>query len=168
MDIKKFFSEATRALAKVPDRRKKSREAEEGKKGNLLPWIGEMATALWRLKQKMDSLDEALLDDKELKALRRHCEGAWDCLLSGGVEVKDHVGDRYVAGMAVKVMTFQPTPSIRMERITEAIKPTVYFRGALVQRGEVIVATPAEEVATPSEKDATPSEKVAKPSEIEE
>ena len=144
MDIKRFFGEATRALAKVPDRRRKKREEEDKKKGDLLPWIGEMATALWRMKRKMENMEKTAMEEKDSKALRRHCEAAWDSLIGGGVEVKDHTGDRYVAGMAVKVMTFQPTPSTQIERIIETIRPTVYFRGALVQRGEVVVATPSE------------------------
>jgi hypothetical protein len=57
--------------------------------------------------------------------------------------VKDHTGDVFDYGMPLKVVTTQPSPGINKERVTETIKPTIYWQNKIIQMGEVVIATPA-------------------------
>jgi hypothetical protein len=76
-----------------------------------------------------------------------------DVLASREFEIRDDTSTQYVAGMALKVVAFQPTEGIDQETICETIRPSVYYRGKLVQRGEVVVATP-KNVGSPSQGDS--------------
>jgi len=72
----------------------------------------------------------------------RHLESTWDALGEAGVEIQDHTNDRFDSGQSLKVLAFEPTEGVAEERVSETVKPTVYFKGSVIQRGEVIVATP--------------------------
>jgi hypothetical protein len=39
-------------------------------------------------------------------------------------------------------VTSQPTAGITKERVTETLKPTIYWRNKIIQMGEVVIATP--------------------------
>jgi len=124
-------------------------------------WIADLATCLSRLERKLlpDGGDEP---PDELRPLYRHFEAALDALGSGGVEIRDHTGERYVPGMALRVIAFQPQPGTRIETIVETLKPSVFLGDQLIQRGEVIVATPPHE---PEEVPADAEEGAAEPEE---
>jgi hypothetical protein len=76
------------------------------------------------------------------KWLLRQLEGAKDALHAAGIEAKDHTGYKYVPGLAVTVIAFQPQVGITIDVISETLKPSVFFRDGLIQPGEVIVSTP--------------------------
>ncbi|MBK8976386.1 MAG: hypothetical protein IPM29_10690 [Planctomycetes bacterium] len=102
--------------------------------------LSDVATGIWRARRKMLP-DGASEPPPELRSSWRHLESVWDALACHGVEVRDHTGERYVAGMALRVIAFQPTVGVQGERIIETIKPTVYCQDHLIQRGEVVVGT---------------------------
>ena len=83
--------------------------------------------------------------NEEVQRLGRYLESAWDRLAGSKIEVREHTGERYVTGMALRVIAFQPAPGISEETVSETIKPTVFYRDNLIQRGEVVVLTPAPE-----------------------
>lgn len=103
--------------------------------------IAAVATAVWRAKSKLDAEADTALPD-ELRNLPRHIQSAWDALEAGKIQVDDPTGRRYVSGMAVNTLTIQPLDGITCEVIHETIKPSVYFKDALIQRADVIVARP--------------------------
>jgi hypothetical protein len=107
----------------------------------LLLLVAELATGLWRIDKKTVYDDTDVTQDS-MRSVRRHVESTLDVLASGKVEIRDHTGEKYVTGMALKVIAFQPTVSIRVERIAETIKPSVFYKNQLIQRGEVIVEKP--------------------------
>jgi len=111
---------------------------------DLLGLVANVATGLWRARKRMLPDGQAEPPD-ELRGAYRHVEATWDALISAKVEVRDHTGERYVPGMALKVIAFQPTRGVALEVIDETIKPSVYYGNLLIQRGEVIVATPDQE-----------------------
>lgn len=114
-----------------------------------LKTLAMVATAVWRAKIKLDSGSRAELPH-ELRNVPRHIQAAWDALVAGQVQIDDPTGNRYVSGMAVNVLTFQPMEGIGSEIIHETIKPSVYFADRLIQRADVIVArpiTPSHETA---------------------
>lgn len=113
----------------------------ESEVNNLQKLIADIATGVWRMRNKFSMVNIEDLPD-EMKKANRHLESVWDALASAKVETRDHTSEKYVPGMALKVIAFQPTPHVQAERITETIKPSVFYKDTLIQVGEVIVATP--------------------------
>lgn len=107
----------------------------------LVALVADIATGIWRIKNKFLRVDTDELPD-EIKKAKRHVESTWDALTSAKVEVRDHTNEKYVAGMALNVIAFQPSSSVRAEMISETIKPSIFYGGKLIQRGDVIVETP--------------------------
>jgi hypothetical protein len=112
--------------------------------GNEEQWLKTAATIItnaWRAKIKM--VDPDTNEPTEpMKRAYRHVAAIFDALKDMGVEHTDPVGRTYDSGMALKVVTFEPTPGLSKEEIKETIKPTVTWQGRLLQMGEVIVGTP--------------------------
>lgn len=107
----------------------------------LIKLLADIATGMWRIKNKFSAVGVNDLPN-EIKKAYRHVESTWDALASAKVEVRNHTKEKYVAGMALNVIAFQPSSSIRTEMITETIKPSIFYNGKLIQRGDVIVETP--------------------------
>lgn len=104
-------------------------------------FLAEAATGLWRLRQRM--LEPGT--DRPQESMRRafrHLQSAWDVLEQAGLEVLDHTGMAFDAGLSLRVLAYQPVAGAARETVIETIKPTIYFRGASLQMGEVIVGTP--------------------------
>ena len=100
-----------------------------------------IATNAWRAKNKMVDSDTGEAKE-EMKSVYRHIEAIYESLRKLGVETIDPVGHAYDSGMALKVVSFEPTPGLSNEEIKETIKPSVAWQGRLIQIGEVIVGTP--------------------------
>jgi hypothetical protein len=116
-------------------------------------FLAEIGTGLWRLRQKMvkPGTGQPL---EEMRRAYRHFEATWDVLRQAGIEIQDHTGASYDPGMALKVITFEPTLGITREKVTETIKPTIYFKTQPIQVGEVIVGTPRTSSIEPDRKTA--------------
>lgn len=108
----------------------------------LIGLLADIATGIWRIKKKFSAVKIDDLPD-EIKKAHRQLESIWDTLISAKVEIRDHTGEKFPQGNpALKVIAFQPTPSVRYEVIAETIKPTIYYNGRLIQMGQVIVEKP--------------------------
>ena len=107
----------------------------------LIGLLADVATGIWRIKNKFSAVGVNDLPD-EIKKAYRHVESTWDALASAKVEVRDHTKEKYVAGMALNVIAFKPSSSVHTEMITETIKPSIFYNGKLIQMGDVIVETP--------------------------
>ncbi len=117
-------------------------------------FLCDQATHLWRLRGRME---DANGEPKEaFRREFRHVQALWDALKDAGVEIQDHTGSWFDAGLALKVVAFQPTPGVTRERVQETIKPSVYLRGASIQMGEVIVEIP-EKAPSPAVTGTEPS-----------
>lgn len=102
-----------------------------------------IATHAWRAKERM--VDPASGEPREgMDRLYRNIEGIYQALLEAGVEIKDYTGGIYDTGMALKALSFEPTPNISREEVKETVRPTVLYKEHIIQLGEVIVATPVE------------------------
>ena len=108
-----------------------------------LKMLPAVATALWRIRVKLTA-EPAIDLPAPLRLLPRHVESAWDALKAAGLEVQDHVGQRYDPGMAVNPVTYRPEESVPPNTIVEALKPTVFFCDMLIQRADVILAAPRD------------------------
>ncbi len=105
------------------------------------PQVADLATGLWRLREKMlDGETGRPLD--EMRRAFRHLESVWDTLAQADVQVQDHSRSPYDPGLSLKVVAFQPTPGLDSETVIETLKPTIYMKGRRIQIGEVVVGTP--------------------------
>ncbi len=103
--------------------------------------LAQLATGLWRLRQKMVEPGTDRPQEEMRKAFR-HFQSIWDLLTESGVQIQDHTNTPFDAGLSLKVLTYQPTPGLTRERVIETVKPSVYHDGRAIQMGEVIVGTP--------------------------
>ncbi len=112
-----------------------------GPSGEFPQFLAQLATGLWRLKQTMvkPGTEEPL---EETRRGWRHFSSLWDLLIENEIEIRDHTGAPYQAGMPVSVIAFQPTQGIKHEQIVETIRPTIFYKKQILQVGEVIVASP--------------------------
>lgn len=103
--------------------------------------FASIATNVWRSKRRI--VDPATGEPREeMKRLYRHIEAIHDALCQADVQTLDLTGRTYDTGMALKVVSFEPTPGLQKEEIKETVTPSVLWHGRLIQMGEVIVGTP--------------------------
>jgi molecular chaperone GrpE (heat shock protein) len=103
--------------------------------------LASIATNAWRAQNKMVDSDTGEAKE-EMKRVYRHIEGIIESLTQSGIQIIDPVGRAYDSGMALNVVSFEPTSGLTSEEIKETIKPSVALHGRLIQMGEVIVGTP--------------------------
>ncbi len=103
-------------------------------------FLAEVSIGAWRLKKKMTDpkTGEPL---NEMSRAYRHLESIITTIEREGIEIQDHDGQPFDAGLSLKVLTYQPLPNIDKEFIYDTIKPSVYLKGERILMGEVIVAT---------------------------
>jgi hypothetical protein len=103
-------------------------------------FLAEVSVGAWRLKKKMTDpkTGEPL---SEMSRAYRHLESVLFTLEKEGIEIQDHDGQPFDAGLSIKVLTYQPLPNIEKEYVYDTIKPSVYLKGERILMGEVIVAT---------------------------
>jgi hypothetical protein len=118
-----------------------SRQRLEVVPPSVVKAFATIATNAWRAKIKMVDSDSGEAKE-EMKRVYRHIEAIFESLKQIGVETIDPFGLVYDSGMALKVVSFEPTPGLSSEEIKETIKPSVAWQGHLIQMGEVIVGTP--------------------------
>jgi hypothetical protein len=107
----------------------------------VIKGFAEAVTNAWRAKIRM--LDPVTGDVREeMRRVYRHVEATLEVFVGLGIQLKDHTGETFDYGSALKVITTQPTPGILQESVIETIKPTVYWNQQLIQIGEVVIATP--------------------------
>jgi hypothetical protein len=111
---------------------------------NIAKMMAMVATNAWKLKTKMSGGEEREIKE-EWKRLYRHVDAIFENLADVGVEVKDRTGEPFDYGLPEKVITSHPTPGISRESVIETIRPTIYFNNQIIQRGEVVIATPETE-----------------------
>lgn len=104
--------------------------------------VGRIALSLWRARRKT----RASKDDKNLRDVGRFLDSAWDALLEAGVEVTDHVGEYVTGGEGFSVLVTEPVGGLTRPQVIETVRPTIYFRGAMIQSGQVIVGRPADSI----------------------
>lgn len=105
--------------------------------------LAQIATNAWRAKSRMVDPDTGE-PKEEMKRVFRHIEAIFEALKQIDMDIVDPTGQTYDSGMALKVVSFERTPGLSREEITETIKPTVKWRGGLIQMAEVIVGTPQD------------------------
>lgn len=123
-------------LLKLPYYNNGVESRQESESLNLIVDIG---TVIWRLRRRLPADSELA---EQTRRISRDLESAWDTLRQGGIEIKDHSGEKYDGGMALHVIAFQPVVGLSREQIIETIKPTIYCNNKIVRMGDVIVGVP--------------------------
>ncbi|MFI7641403.1 hypothetical protein [Nonomuraea sp. NPDC049400] len=99
----------------------------------------EIATAVWRLRNKIESTADTPL------GVHRHLQAVVDALAESGVQTRSYEGTAFDPGLRMRVLAYQPMPGLEREEVVETVRPAVYLRGAAIALGEVIVGTPPED-----------------------
>ena len=133
------LSEPLEALAALAEPTSTSSQPTSKKEEELLDMAADVGTLVWRIQHRLAATGEL---SKPLQRLSRDVERTWDALTQGGIEIKDHTGGDYEGGMALRVITSQPVTGLALRQIIETLKPTIYYRGRIIQMGEVIVGVP--------------------------
>lgn len=103
-------------------------------------FLAEVSVGAWRLKKKMiDPANQQPFAD--MNRAYRHLESILLTLKNEGIEIQDHDGQKFDAGLSLKVLTYQETPGLENEYVLDTIKPSIYLSGERILMGEVIVAT---------------------------
>jgi len=100
-----------------------------------------VATNAWRAQIRLRST-AAATSDPDRRRLEREIGAIVDSLREFGVQIEDHTGQAFDFGQALIVLASEPRKGIAHELVTETIRPTVRWRKVLLQRGEVVIATP--------------------------
>jgi hypothetical protein len=103
-----------------------------------------VANNVWRLRRKMTDAETGEAKDG-FGNVFRHVEALADALQEQGIETRDHDGERYDPGMALKVIASEPRRGLIREEIIETVKPTIRTKDGILQIGEVIVGIPETE-----------------------
>ena len=106
-----------------------------------MQFLADVGTSMWRLRQKMlhPGTERPF---EEMRRAYRHLQSIWDAFTQANIEIQDHTNELFDSGMSLKAITFQPMAGIGREMVIETIKPSIYFKGKMIQIGEVIVGTP--------------------------
>jgi hypothetical protein len=117
------------------------REGPETTSAERMSLLADVATGLWRLRQKMlePGAERPL---PEMRRAYRHLQSVWDVLSDAGIEICDYTGMNFDSGMSLNVVAHQPAATAERERIIETVKPSIYFKSQRIQLGDVIVETP--------------------------
>lgn len=140
MDVKTIADEILKESERTDQRPSPTEEMGEF----TAAWLStgaSIATDAWRAKTRM--LDPATGEPKEeMKRVYRYISSIFEDLKHVGVEITDPTGRAYDVGMAVKVISSEPTEGLQSEAIVQTIKPSIRWKGRLIQMAEVIVGTP--------------------------
>lgn len=98
-------------------------------------FVCAVANNTWRLAKKTAG-------DANEARWKRHVDALRDALAEIGVFIKDHDGEPYDVGMAVKVIAWEKQSGATREVIVETIKPTIRWNDKLLQWGEVVACAP--------------------------
>jgi len=110
----------------------------------IIHFFSDIGTGLWRISRQL-MLAEAKEPPEHLRRINRSFESTWDAFIQAGFEIKDHTGDIVIGGEAMHIISFQPMPGIIKDQVIETLRPTIFYKGKMVQAGEVIVGMPEQE-----------------------
>ncbi|MGO9119697.1 MAG: hypothetical protein ACLQPD_19055 [Desulfomonilaceae bacterium] len=115
--------------------------------------LTELITCLWYLKtkhfkRKWDD-HETGDDDPRIRRTLGRLNKSIEALKDRGIEVHDPTNQRYPRGGEgmMRPIQFLPTAGLTFEMVSETVVPIIYREDRLIQRGEVFVAVPKQEVA---------------------
>ncbi len=116
----------------------------QGSQGISIKEFAYIATQAWKARTKM--LDPTSGEAREdMKRVIRHIDAILSTIRDIGFEIKDHTGEGFDYGQPLRLVATQPTAGLAKDTVLETLKPTIYWRGQIIQTGEVIVGIPTEQ-----------------------
>lgn len=105
----------------------------------LMLILKEIGTGLWRIRNRLKGEMNPSL---EIRGAMRFLESTWDALVQSGLEIRDHTDEIVTGGESLRIVAAEPSDHVVRNQVIETIKPTIFYRGTIIQMGEVIVGTP--------------------------
>lgn len=101
----------------------------------------ELIVDYWRI-TKMISRSATDIIPSEIREQLMRFE---DTMKKNNFEIKDMTNKPYSEGMVVDVIHFEKSadPTFNAPIISETLRPTIYFKGQVIEKGEIIVTEPA-------------------------
>ncbi len=109
--------------------------------------LREIGTGLWRIRNRLMGEENPSL---EVRGAMRFLEATWDSMIQMGVEIHDHTHEIVTGGESLRIIAHEPSAAVTRDQVIETIKPTIFYKGSIIQIGEVIVGTPKEKSLSPS------------------
>ena len=106
---------------------------------DFMQLLADVWTKLWRVRKAI-AKDDA--DRRTLDAYDKRLRDILDTISEMGFVIRDHTGEKFLNGMSLRVLLFQPHEGVVAETISETISPSVFYNNQLVRMGEVIVDMP--------------------------
>ncbi len=103
--------------------------------------IIELIVDYWRI-TKMISKSPTDIMPPEIREQLLRFE---DTIKKNNFEIKDMTNKPYNEGMVVDVIHFEKSADVALTAsiISETLRPTIYFKGQVIEKGEIIVTEPA-------------------------
>ena len=105
----------------------------------IIDMAKDLGTLIWRIRRRLQSPE---ITSKEISRVSFDLDSIITTFTNNGIEIKDHTGEDYHDGMALRVAASQPIESSPNKKIIETLRPTIYYQKKVVQRGEVIIGIP--------------------------
>ncbi len=106
-------------------------------------FLKEVGNGLWRVRNRLSAAENG---SRDMRSAMRFLESMWDSISQSGVDIRDHTGEIITGGEALEVLAFEECLCVPYDQVIETVKPTISYRGKVVQIGEVIVGRPPREV----------------------
>lgn len=97
------------------------------------------AIEAWRLKQKLSRLEN--LSESQRKGVDSSIDKILRYFDRYDVEVVDYTGKKFNDGLNLDVLSKEKDLTIDVPKVKETVEPTVLYRGQVVRKGKIIVAT---------------------------
>ncbi|MDX9755777.1 MAG: hypothetical protein RBU29_17565 [bacterium] len=110
--------------------------------------LREIGTGLWRIKSRLEGEKNP---SSEVQRAMRFLDSTWDALNQAGLEIQDHTNQFISGGESLRILTYETVRHLQQDQVIETIKPTIYYKGTIIQIGEVIVGTASESQPNPKE-----------------
>jgi hypothetical protein len=101
----------------------------------------ELGTGWWRIWRKLLRPGTDRPRD-EVRNVFSFVESLGDVLKEAGIQVIDHTGEDYRSGVSIEVLEFQENAALTKDRVSETVRPTIYYKDRMIQMGRVYVETP--------------------------
>lgn len=108
----------------------------------IIRGLADIGTNTWKAREKLVDVNGE--PKEETKRTYRHIEAVLRRLVDMEVRVVSHDHEIFDYGMPLRVIATQPTSGLERDTIIETLKPTIYWRGEMIQMGEVIVGIPQD------------------------
>lgn len=146
-------SELAQEFTKAIPRGQESGPSTEGAappQATIMKAMISCANQTWRIasavidQESKEAKEE--LKPQEIRKVAKAIESLMETFESLGLRVIDRLGEPFNPGLPDQVVTEEPREGLVRDQIIRTIRPTIVWNDAMVQRGEVDIAVPANKL----------------------